>query len=203
METLLLPLVAVRLEVRRVNPSDAADLVVAAQRGDPGAFAQLYERFAAMVHGILLSHVKEREVPDLFQDVFLSALRSLGSLKEPENVGAWLASIARNRARDWQRSPGRQAESLDGTLDPPDPRAQADADPGDPEEARRALETIRALPEAYRETLVLRLVEGLSGPEIAERCGLTHGSVRVNLHRGMKLLRERLELARKGSQGSP
>jgi RNA polymerase sigma-70 factor (ECF subfamily) len=56
-----------------------------------------------------------------------------------------------------------------------------------------ALEIIRALPVAYRETLVLRLVEGLTGPEIAERTGLTPASVRVNLHRGMALLREKLE----------
>ena len=43
------------------------------------------------------------------------------------------------------------------------------------------------------ETLVLRLVEGMTGPEIAERTGLTAASVRVNLHRGMKMLREQLE----------
>jgi RNA polymerase sigma-70 factor (ECF subfamily) len=54
------------------------------------------------------------------------------------------------------------------------------------------LDVIRSLPAAYRETLVLRLVEGMTGPEIAERTGLTAASVRVNLHRGMKLLRERL-----------
>ena len=51
---------------------------------------------------------------------------------------------------------------------------------------------IRDLPEAYRETLVLRLVEGMSGDEIAARTGLTSASVRVNLHRGIKMLRERL-----------
>jgi RNA polymerase sigma-70 factor (ECF subfamily) len=51
---------------------------------------------------------------------------------------------------------------------------------------------IRALPEAYRETLTMRLVEGMTGPEIAERTGLTHGSVRVNLHRGMLQLRAAL-----------
>ena len=55
------------------------------------------------------------------------------------------------------------------------------------------LEIIRSLPEAYRETLVLRLVEGMNGPEIAARTGLTPASVRVNLHRGMKLLRRKLE----------
>jgi RNA polymerase sigma-70 factor (ECF subfamily) len=54
------------------------------------------------------------------------------------------------------------------------------------------LGVIRGLPEAYRETLILRLVEGLTGPEIAERTGLTAGSVRVNLHRGMQMLREKL-----------
>jgi RNA polymerase sigma-70 factor (ECF subfamily) len=54
------------------------------------------------------------------------------------------------------------------------------------------LAAIRALPEAYRETLVLRLVEGMTGPEIAQRTGLTAASVRVNLHRGMKQLRARL-----------
>jgi RNA polymerase sigma-70 factor (ECF subfamily) len=58
--------------------------------------------------------------------------------------------------------------------------------------ATEILELIRSLPEAYRETLILRLVEGMTGPEIATRTGLTAASVRVNLHRGMKLLRERL-----------
>ena len=61
-------------------------------------------------------------------------------------------------------------------------------------ESLAVLDAIRKLPEAYRDTLVLRLVEGMSGNEIAERTGLTPASVRVNLHRGMKLLREKLEL---------
>ncbi len=60
-------------------------------------------------------------------------------------------------------------------------------------EAAAALRAIRELPEAYRETLMLRLVEGMTGPEIADRTGLTADSVRVNLHRGMKLLREKLK----------
>ena len=55
------------------------------------------------------------------------------------------------------------------------------------------LDTIRKLPEAYRDTLLMRLVEGMTGAEIAERSGLTPASVRVNLHRGMKLLRETRE----------
>jgi hypothetical protein len=57
-------------------------------------------------------------------------------------------------------------------------------------DALAVLSLIQRLPEAYRETLVLRLVEGMTGPEIAERTGLKPGSVRVNLHRGLQFLRE-------------
>ena len=66
--------------------------------------------------------------------------------------------------------------------------------------AAAILDAIRALPDAYRETLILRLVEGMTGPEIAARTGLTHGSVRVNLHRGMQQLRAKLS-ANPSSQG--
>ena len=59
-------------------------------------------------------------------------------------------------------------------------------------EAAEILESVRGLPEAYRETLILRLVEGMTGPEIAAKTGLSHGSVRVNLNRGMQQLREKL-----------
>jgi RNA polymerase sigma-70 factor (ECF subfamily) len=59
-------------------------------------------------------------------------------------------------------------------------------------QAAEAIEAIQSLPEAYREPLLLRLIEGYSGTEIAVFCGLTAESVRVNLHRGFKLLREQL-----------
>ena len=51
---------------------------------------------------------------------------------------------------------------------------------------------ILRMPLTYKETLVLRLIEGMTGPEIAEQTGMTPDSVRVNLHRGMKLLRKEL-----------
>ena len=96
--------------------------------------------------------------------------------------------IARNRAADFHR---RAVDSVELPDDLPGHDATAART-----EALAVLEVIRTLPEAYRETLVLRLVEGLTGPEIAERTGLTPASVRVNLHRGMKLLRERLSVKR-------
>lgn len=161
-------------------------LVLAAGRGDPRAFGRLYEMYGRMVHGILLSRVPLHQAEDLTQDVFLSAMRKLDSLRDPEAFGGWLAMIARNRAIDFHRTQRREAASpLESSQDvaaPPPPAAEAIA----------VLEVVKSLPEAFRETLILRLVEGLSGPEIAERTGMKHESVRVNLHRGMKMLREKL-----------
>ena len=67
---------------------------------------------------------------------------------------------------------------------------------GRPTRATHAIRAIRALPEAYRETLLMRLVEGMSGPEIAHATGMTPASVRVNLHRGMHKLRQALAVGR-------
>ncbi|HVF57354.1 MAG TPA: sigma-70 family RNA polymerase sigma factor [Pyrinomonadaceae bacterium] len=160
-----------------------AALVEAACAGDRDAFGQLYQLYGSMVHGILLARVPYDEVSDLVQDVFLAAFKKLDSLRDGAAFGPWVGMIARNRAMDFHRR-ARETEELSEEVAQP-----AGAPEGD---AREVLEVIRSLPDAYRETLVLRLVEGMTGPEIAERTGLQPDSVRVNLHRGMKILREKL-----------
>lgn len=167
---------------------DIRALVRQARDGSRVAFGRLYELHARMVHGILLARVPRLEVDDLVQEVFLHAMKRLPELREPAAFGAWLAQIARNRANDFHRA-SRTTEELP-EVSSASTHSSADAAPR--AEALAALAAIRELPEAYRETLVLRLVEGMTGPEIAARTGLTPASVRVNLHRGMKLLREAL-----------
>ena len=166
--------------------ADAAErharAIRAVTAGDRDAFAQLYADYVRMVHAIVLGRVPRCEVDDLVQDVFLTAYTRLGELRDPAAFGGWLATIARNRATDHLRQAHAHVElpeELPG---------------GDPIEAETfaALQAVRLLPEAYRDTLLMRLVEGMSGQEIADRTGLSAGSVRVNLHRGMKLLREKL-----------
>ena len=155
----------------------------AARRGDRRAFERLYERYARMVHGILLARASRNDVDDLLQDVFLTAFTRLATLRDARAFGSWLAMIARNRAMDSHRRAPRTEELPE------------DLEGGDPSEAEahEILDIVRGLPEAYRETLLMRLAEGMTGPEIAGRTGLTPGSVRVNLHRGMALLRDRLK----------
>lgn len=157
-------------------------LVCAARDGDRIAFGRLYSFYGRMVRGILMGMAPRGEVDDLTQDVFLLAMRRLKSLREPSAFGGWLATIARNRAKDYYRGAMESDEVTDklAVADPP------------LAEAISVLQVIRRLPEAYRETLILRFVEGMTGPEIAELTGMKPGSVRVNLHRGMKLLREQI-----------
>ena len=166
--------------------SEDAALVAAAREGSRAAFGRLYDRYFRMVRGILLARVPRAEVDDLVQDVFLLALRRLHTLRVAAAFGGWLAMIARNRASDFhRRSPARLEDELTDDL-------AGGGAPGPSAEAHAALAAIRSLPETYRETLILRLVEGMAGPEIAARTGLTPASVRVNLHRGLKQLREKL-----------
>ncbi|HEX8287697.1 MAG TPA: sigma-70 family RNA polymerase sigma factor [Pyrinomonadaceae bacterium] len=150
--------------------------------GDEEAFGELYKTFAPLVHGIVLARVPRDEVQDIVQEVFLAAYKNLHTLREKAALGAWLAMIARNRATEFYRQM-KPTEELSEEISRNDsPHV----------EAKEILKAIRSLPETYRETLVLRLVEGMTGSEIAEISGLTPESVRVNLHRGMKLLRKKL-----------
>ena len=167
-------------------------LIRSAAAGDQRAFAELHARYAGMVHAILLARLSPSEAEDQVQEVFLAAWKKLAQLDDAAGFGAWLAAIARNRAVDCHRR-RRPTEALRDSM--PDDGQPSSSDVA---EARRVLDAIRTLPDAYQETMVMRLCEGMSGPEIAAVTGLEPGSVRINLHRGMKLLRDKLGVAGDG-----
>jgi RNA polymerase sigma-70 factor (ECF subfamily) len=145
-----------------------------------------------MVHAILLSRAPASAVDDLQQEVFMTALRKISDLREPDAFAGWLAQIARRAAADHhRRSPGH--EPLGNDLPSHAGSAQARV------EAERVMAGIRGLPEDYGELLIMRLVEGMSGPEIAELLALSPGYVRVKLHRGLGMLREHLGIRKEPS----
>lgn len=143
------------------------------------AFENQYNRYSRYVYAILIARLPHGQAEDVLQEVFLEAWKRLGDLRDDASFGQWVAAIARNKTVDYFRrlKPLQPLEDVHA-------RRSHEPDP--------ILEALQKLPEAYRETLAMRFVEGLSGPEIAELTGHTHGSVRVNLSRGMALLRERL-----------
>lgn len=165
--------------------STRSKMIAAIKAGDNEAFGQFYKEFAPLVHGILLARLPRDEVQDAVQEVFLAAYRHIGSLRDENAIGGWVARIARNHVVDHYRSKKPSEELQEDIEGSSDRRA----------EAAEVLDAIRSLPNAYRETLILRLVEGMTGNEIAEKTGLSPDSVRVNLHRGMQMLRKSLGIS--------
>ena len=168
--------------------STEESLLTRACSGDQEAFDEIYRSYAPMIHGILLARVPYDDVKDLMQEVFLSAYKHLDTVREPKALGGWLARIARNQAIEHYRTV-KPCQEL-----PDEVRGRTERNT----EAVEVLAAIRSLPDAYRETLILRLIEGMSGNEIAARTGLKPESVRVNLHRGMEMLRSNLGIAGAG-----
>ncbi len=165
-----------------------------AREGDGDAFTEIYRRFARTVHGIVLGRVGPQEAEDVTQDVFIAVHGGLRSIREGNSLPGWICTVARNLAIDHNRKRTRRPTMLklvDGSGQPHAHDAHDASD--DSELAERVLALIEDLPQAYRETLILRLVEGMTGPEIAAHTGMTHGSVRVNLNRGMSMLRPLLK----------
>ena len=160
--------------------------VAAARRGDHEAFNALHRHFGRVVHAIVLTRVGAADAADLVQDVFLQVFQKLHTLEDDQAFPAWLSQLARNRASRHVRDAKRSSTLDEAPVAAMDHSASPDA--------KKIVRALQALPEAYAETLAMRLIEGLTGPEISERTGLTPGSVRVNLHRGMALLREKLGL---------
>ena len=171
--------------MRSESPPTAA-LVHAAQGGDPDAFALLYDQHVRWVQTLLLAYAEPDEVPDLVQEVFFAAWTRLSALRDENAFTGWLGSIARNAGRMHARA-RRNYVSM-----PTDIRSN-DIAAEDVLDAEHALHLIGTLPENFREPLLLRLVDGMNGEEIAEHLEMSHAAVRVNLHRGMKRLRELME----------
>lgn len=184
--TLRMPNVAVMAPAREqaldedlmAQEPEEVEWVRSAKAGDAAAFQRLYQRYWVSVRAIVLAHAGWQEADDIGQDVFLTAWQRLDQLDDPARFAAWISSCARNRCHNHHRDKPKLALMPErGAPMPP------------VSEALEALRAIQQLSPAYRETLVMRLIEGMSGPEIAERTGLTPRSVRVNLHRGMTKLK--------------
>ncbi|MCA9685885.1 MAG: sigma-70 family RNA polymerase sigma factor, partial [Myxococcales bacterium] len=146
-------------ELEGEEPGPTAALVLAARDGDRRAFATLYRNHGRMVHGVLLARLPRAELRDALQEVFTTALAKLASLREPERFGPWLATIARNLARDWFKRRGNTRELAH---EPEHFDGRPDASGADLTDALGLLAAMRELSEDYREILVLRFVAGMT-----------------------------------------
>jgi RNA polymerase sigma-70 factor (ECF subfamily) len=180
-----------------MNESEEA-LVQSARKGDRPAFEELVRRTARMLFArIYLDTGDSHRAEDLVQQTLLNAFRSLGRLKDPKEFRPWLLKIAQNVVIDAARRESRQKRAvpllqvvqLDGL-----PGAAESSDESlDREEIRQqVLAVLRSLPEEYRLPLTLRYIGGADYETICTQLGLTNGSLRGFLHRGLRLMKARM-----------
>lgn len=178
-------------------PSEPSDdeLVRRTLAGEVQAFAQLVEKHQRLVFGVALSGARDVALAeDLAQEAFVEAWRDLSRLRDRARVGSWIAGIARNLGRRWERHTTRRRKREAAVV-----RVAQEMNPT-PLDALLDRETqslvrgaLSEIPEAYREALVLYYVQGRSVAEVATGLGITEDLVKQRLSRGRRALRESLE----------
>ena len=181
----------------RMSETETA-LVQRARDGDRAAFEELVRRSSRLVFARLyLDTGSVHRSEDLLQETYLQAFRSVRKLAEPANFRTWLLTIAHNALTDAARRDARRKRTSPSVVETP-LSAVATAGPSPDEAASReevrqkVLAALRSLPEEYRLPLALRYLTGADYDAIGEQLGLTNGSLRGFLHRGLKMLRDRL-----------
>ena len=180
-----------------MSETDTA-LVLRARDGDRAAFEELVRRTSRLVFARLyLDTGSVHRAEDLLQETLLSAYRSLRKLTDPAAFRPWVLGIAHNVLIDAARRDARQkrfgpphsdaALAVVPSAGPP-PEAEAQRE----ELRQRVLAVLRSLPEEHRLPLTLRYIVGADYDTISTQLGLTNGSLRGLLYRGLKMLRDRL-----------
>ncbi|HEY0672337.1 MAG TPA: sigma-70 family RNA polymerase sigma factor, partial [Longimicrobiales bacterium] len=171
--------------------SDAARLVRRAQGDDRSAFDSLYAQHVGRVYAVCLRMCANRaEAERLTQDVFVRAWQNLKKFRGDSAFGSWLYRLAVNVVLQDGRS-NRRRDAHVAVL--PEPELFARASTTSRDDDRMDLErAIASLPPGARQVLVLHDIEGYKHTEIARMTGTAVGSVKAQLHRARKLLRERL-----------
>jgi RNA polymerase sigma-70 factor, ECF subfamily len=175
------------------------ELIRLAQRGERAAFEELLRRTSRLVFARLYLETGDaHQTEDMLQETYLLAFRSLAKLTDPKAFRTWLLSTAHNFAIDAARrglrkkraqEPQAGQDSLtDVPGSAPEPGEQASRN----EQRGRVLAVLRSLPEEYRLPLTLRYIADADYETICGQLELTNGALRGLLHRGLKLLRERL-----------
>ena len=173
-----------------------AQLASLASAGDDAAFTTLVTRFQpAVFRWALIFAYDPDEAEDITQEVFVRTHRQIGDYRSDGPLEAWLYRITRRAATQLRRKRGRRGRlALTPAARPA--RDVYTTDPGGRVDRERAATVIRelfsALPQRQREIFDLVDLQGLSPAEVAERTGMKPVSVRANLFKARKSIRENL-----------
>jgi RNA polymerase sigma-70 factor (ECF subfamily) len=180
-------------------PQTDSELLSAARAGDRRALEELLQRHQRRVFRFGLRMCGEEErAKDVLQETLLAAARGIGDFRGASSVSTWLYTIARSfciKSRRASKFAPEHVESIERSsraTEVPDARRSPEEDAAGKQVERALREAIAALDPIYREALVLRDVEGLSAPQVAEVLGITVEAVKSRLHRARLAVRERV-----------
>jgi RNA polymerase sigma-70 factor (ECF subfamily) len=173
-----------------------AELVAAAQRNEPAAIAALLARHEGSIYRFALRLCRDPEdARDVLQETMLAAARGFPSYRGQAAVDTWLYTIARSfciKQRRRVRVDSVSSDVEDGAREIPDPRASPVVVAMGHELGGAVQRAMDELADPYREVLVLRDVEGLTAPEVAQVLGIGVDAVKSRLHRARVAVREKL-----------
>ena len=183
-----------------MNESDEA-LVLKSQSGNRMAFEELVRRTGRLVYSRLyLETADPHRAEDLSQETFLTAWRNIRQVTDPKGFRSWLFSIAHSCVVDSARREGRkkrsrQREPAEVLAGVPGRELAPDESLELGETRQQVLSLLRGLPEEYRLPITLRYIGGADYETIGRELGLSNGSLRGLLNRGMARLRSALQNA--------
>lgn len=168
-------------------------LVARAQAGDNRAFEALYRRLVGRIYALCLRMSRDSQrAEELTQDVFVRAWERIRSFRGESRFTTWLHRLAVNVVLQEGRTKGRREAREHLVEDPEEYLSRVTREmPGTRVDIERA---IAALPEGARTVLILRDIEGYKYDEIAEMQGVALGTVKAQIHRARKMMREKLGL---------
>jgi RNA polymerase sigma-70 factor (ECF subfamily) len=190
-----------------LRPRAEAQFIERLKRGDASAFEQLVAERSGEIFGLLFRLTENsEEARDLTQETFLRAFQSIHRFRGEADLRTWIYRIAINQARNrwrwWRRRRRDTTISLDAPQGDSTKTLMATlAESGNnPEQQTLAHErevvlrsALQRVGRAYRETVVLRDIEGFTYEEIADTLGINVGTVKSRLARGRQELRQKLE----------
>lgn len=166
------------------DETDDETLVVSASNGDAGAFAILFDRYHEMILAFAYRLcLGQSDAQDIAQETFIKAARSLASFRGRSSFRTWLYRIATNTGRDWMRAKMR-SEKLGAAL------ANETPDAGHAGGHPAVAEALLALPENFREAIVLTFYEGMSHAGAARVLGCAETTVSWRVFRAKRKLRQ-------------
>ncbi|MBX3229213.1 MAG: sigma-70 family RNA polymerase sigma factor [Labilithrix sp.] len=181
-----------------LDTASDAELLAAARGGDKAALSTLLERYQAQVYRFGMKMCRDPEdAQDVLQETLLAMARGVRDFRGASSLSTWLYTVARSFCiKKRRRSKFAPNETSLDAADASEVEAQGDPGRAPDEvlagkEVEQALEhAIRALEPMYREVLILRDVEGLTAPEVAEVLGISAQAVKSRLHRARVAVRD-------------